>query len=194
MIPGWAGLLGLQGKVQDSTVAVGMGLLLFLLPSGKEEGFRPLLRIQGLLDLPWDILLLFGGGFALADGIQKTGLAATIGRQLTFLGSLHPFFLLLAVALTLAFLTEFTSNTAVATTMLPILAGLSKDLHLAPMVLMVPATVAASCAFLLPVATPPNAIVFGTRYIPIDKMVKAGLVLEFLFAFLAAAYFTVVLF
>ncbi len=194
VIPGWAGLLGLQGKVQDSTVAVGMGLLLFLLPSGKEEGFRPLLRIQGLLDLPWDILLLFGGGFALADGIQKTGLAATIGRQLTFLGSLHPFFLLLAVALTLAFLTEFTSNTAVATTMLPILAGLSKDLHLAPMVLMVPATVAASCAFLLPVATPPNAIVFGTRYIPIDKMVKAGLVLEFLFAFLAAAYFTVVLF
>ena len=194
VIPGWAGLLGLQGKVQDSTVAVGMGLLLFFLPAGKEWGNRPLLNLRGLLDLPWDILLLFGGGFALADGIQKTGLAATIGRQLTFLGHLHPFFLLLAVALTLAFLTEFTSNTAVATTMLPILAGLSKDLGMNPMILMVPATVAASCAFLLPVATPPNAIVFGTRYIPIGKMVRAGLVLEFLFALLAAAYFTVVLF
>ncbi len=194
VIPGWAGLLGLGRKIQDSTVAIAMGVLLFLLPSGKKHGHRPILQLRALLDLPWDILLLFGGGFALADGIQKTGLAATIGRQLAFLGHLHPFFLLLCVALTLAFLTEFTSNTAVATTMLPILAGLSKDLHMNPMILMVPATVAASCAFLLPVATPPNAIVFGTRYIPIGKMVKAGLVLEFLFAFLAAGYFTVVLF
>jgi len=194
VIPGWAGLLGLQGKVQDSTVAVAMGILLFLLPAGRGRGDRPILRLRALLDLPWDILLLFGGGFALAEGIQKTGLAATIGRQLTFLGHLHPFFLLLVVALVLAFLTEFTSNTAVATTMLPILAGLSRDLHLDPMILMVPATVAASCAFLLPVATPPNAIVFGTRYIPIGKMVRVGLVLEFLFALLAAAYFTAVLF
>ncbi len=194
VIPGWTGLLGLQGKVQDSTVAVAMGVLLFLLPSGKDHGNRPILELRALLDLPWDILLLFGGGFALADGIQKTGLADTIGRQLTFLGHLHPFFLLLAVSLTLTFLTEFTSNTAVATTMLPIMAGLAQDLHMDPMILMVPATVAASCAFLLPVATPPNAIVFATRYIPIGKMVKAGLVLDFLFALLAAGYFTVVLF
>ncbi len=192
-VPGWPRLLGLDGRIQDSTIAVGMAILLFILPARVEGQRKSLLAWKSLLDLPWDILLLFGGGFALADGIQKTGLAAFIGKHLVFLGHLPAFVMLFLLAISVALLTEFTSNTAVATTVLPILAALSIDLKMDPLVIMFPATVAASCAFMLPVSTPPNAIVFGSRYISIRRMVRIGIVLIVAASLIVSSYFYLVL-
>jgi len=189
VLPGWPNLFGLQGKVQDSTIAIAMGILLFIIPVEKEGKKRNLLIWKNLLELPWDVLLLFGGGFALADGIQKTGLAAYLGSHLIFLGNMPLLLMLFLLSISVALLTEFTSNTAVATTILPILAALSIDLHVEPMLLMVPATIASSCAFMLPVSTPPNAIVFGSRLIPIKKMVRIGVVLIVLASIIVSGYF-----
>jgi len=191
-LPGWPHLFGLAGRIQDSTIAIGMAIFLFIIPVKDHEMKKTLLSWKNLLELPWDILLLFGGGFALADGIQKTGLANFLGHHLTFLGNLPLFAMLLILALSVALLTEFTSNTAVATTILPILAALSIDLKMDPLLIMLPATVASSCAFMLPVSTPPNAIVFGSRYIPIKKMVRIGSVLIVVSAFIVSTYFLVV--
>lgn len=186
-IPGWPHWLGMQGKIQDSTIAVGMAILYFIFPGeGKRE---TLLNWKQILQLPWDILLLFGGGFALADGIQKTGLGAYVGHQLQFLAHLPVWGMLFLLALAVALLTEFTSNTAVATTILPILAAASIDMGVHPMIIMVPATVAASCAFMLPVATPPNAIVFGSRYIRIQTMVRIGMAVILFSAIIVSTYF-----
>lgn len=188
-LPGWPHLFGLEDSIQDSTIAMGMALFLFIIPV-KEEGKRKtILNWKSLLDLPWDILLLFGGGFALADGIQKTGLADFLGHQLNFLGSLPLLLMLFLLALSVSLLTEITSNTAVATTMLPILAALSIDLNMDPLIIMIPGTVAASCAFMLPVATPPNAIVFGSRLIRIGDMVRVGMALNMIIALISALYF-----
>ncbi len=188
-IPGWPKLLGLEKFIQDSTIAIGMALLLFIIPVKDRTDRKALLNWKSILKLPWDILLLFGGGFALAEGIQSTGLADFLGKQLQFLGNLPPLLMLFVLAICLSFLTEFTSNTAVATTMLPILAALSIDLNMNPLIIMLPATVATSCAFMLPVATPPNAIVFGSRYIPIRKMVKIGVFLNIATAAVMSVYF-----
>ncbi|MEJ2637834.1 MAG: SLC13 family permease, partial [Calditrichia bacterium] len=188
-IPGWPDLFGLQAYIQDSTIAMGMAILLFIIPAESIKSPKALLNWKDLLALPWDILLLFGGGFALADGIQKTGLAEFLGKQLAFLGSMHVFIMLLLVALSVVFLTELTSNTAVATTILPILAALAIDLKLDPLLIMLPATIGASCAFMLPVATPPNAIVFGSRLIPIQKMVRMGFFLNLAVALTLTVYF-----
>lgn len=189
VLPGWPDFFGLQGQVQDSTIAIAMGILLFIIPAGREGEKRTLLIWKNLFELPWDILLLFGGGFALADGIQKTGLAAYLGNHLVFLGNMPLLLMLFLLSLSVALLTEFTSNTAVATTILPILAALAIDLKVEPMLLMVPATVAASCAFMLPVSTPPNAIVFGSRLIPIKKMVRIGVLLIVLASVIVSGYF-----
>ncbi len=188
-IPGWAQLIGLGGKIQDSTVAIGMAILLFIIPVKGAEDKKTLLNWKSLLELPWDILLLFGGGFALADGIQKTGLADFLGQRLEFLGNMHMLLMLFILTLSVALLTEFTSNTAVATTILPVMAALAIDLQINPIIIMLPATIAASCAFMLPVSTPPNAIVFGSRYITIQKMVRVGIVLILLVSMVVSLYF-----
>jgi sodium-dependent dicarboxylate transporter 2/3/5 len=188
-IPGWPGLLGLGNLIQDSTIAMGMAILLFVIHIRDEKGTHALLKLSNIFKIPWDILLLFGGGFALAEGIQKTGLAEFIGNQLGFFGMLPFWIMLFLISISVAFLTEFTSNTAVATTLLPILAALSFNLNFNPFVLMLPATIASSCAYMLPVSTPPNAIVFGSRFISIQLMVRIGIWLNFIAALIISTYF-----
>ena len=179
-ITGWASLLGLKGLVQDSTVAIFMAVLTFMIPAGTDQEGKQqfLMEWQWAKRVPWGILLLFGGGFALASGFQESGLTSWLGEQLKTFHFL-PLGLIIAVVCTMAtFTTEFASNTAMASTLLPILASLSVALRINPIILMVPATISCSAAFMLPVATPPNAIVFGSGYLQIRDMVKVGLILN----------------
>jgi sodium-dependent dicarboxylate transporter 2/3/5 len=128
--------------------------------------------------LPWHIVLLFGGGFALATAFANSGLSEWFGIQLKWLSNIHPFLIILLIALLVTFLTELTSNTATTEMILPILAGLSVSIDINPLFLMLPATVSASMAFMLPVATPPNAIIFGTNRIKIADMATTGLIIN----------------
>ena len=141
----------------------------------------PARRGKRLLDwptaesIPWGILVLFGGGLTLAAGFKETGLASWIGEQLS-LFELVPYFVLILILITMVnFLTEITSNVATASMLLPILAALSLSIDVHPYGLMIAATVAASCAFMLPVATPPNAVVFGSQYLTIPGMIRVGI-------------------
>ena len=170
-IPGWAGLLPYKG-IDDGTVAVLMASLLFLFRS-KEHG--PILSTASFRKLPWDIVLLLGGGFALAYGMQYSGLSGWIGGQLEFLADVPLVLMMLGIACIIIFLTEITSNTATTQVMLPILAAASLANELDTTSILLVATLAASCAFMLPVATPPNAIVFGTDRVPMQSMIKAGI-------------------
>ena len=173
-VPGWRSLLGLP-HVKDASVAVAAATLLFLLPSADRPG-EALLDWDAVQDLPWGLLLLFGGGFALAAGFSASGLSAAIGQGVAGLQGLPPWLLIAVVCTVMTFTTELTSNTATTTLVLPILGKAAAALGMAPQALMVPATLSASCAFMMPVATPPNAIVFGSGYIRIGQMVRAGLV------------------
>lgn len=190
-VPGWTSLVGLADQIQDSTIAVAMAALLFIIPGEKNggQGRSHLLVLKDFTRIPWDILLLFGGGFALAAGIQDTGLADYLAQNLKFISHFPLPLLLLTICLSITFLTEITSNTAVATTFLPVLATFTSLTDIQPLILMLPATIAASCAFMLPVATPPNAIVFGTRYVSLKNMVSAGFVLNLISAAIIALYF-----
>ena len=172
-LPGWSSLLGVGDYVHDSTVAVVAALLLFMIPTNWRKG-EFLLDWSWAVKIPWGILLLFGGGIALARGFQITGLADWIGQQLVFFKGLPVPLLVLALCLLVTFMTELTSNVATATLFMPILAGTATALDISPELLMIPATMSASCAFMLPVATPPNAIVFGSDYITIPDMCRAG--------------------
>ena len=165
-------LEGLLPGINDTIIALAGALVMFMIPSGKEG--EMLLDWQTAVKIPWGIALLFGGGLAIAEGFQVTGLAEWIGNQMTLMQGLHFFvFILLLVAL-VNFLTEITSNVATASMLLPILAALSAAIDVHPYGLMVAATLAASCAFMLPVATPPNAVVFGSGYLRIADMASAG--------------------
>lgn len=128
--------------------------------------------------LPWDIVLLFGGGFALAKGFESSGLAAWIGEQLSWTDTVNPFLILLSILTLMVFLTELTSNVASVQMLLPVFAALAVSSGNDPVLFMFPATLASSMAFMLPTATPPNAIVFGTHKIDISSMVRTGLVLN----------------
>ena len=177
VLHGWASRLGFSG-VDDSTVAMFTALLLFLIPARRGNG--RLMDWPTALRVPWGILLLFGGGFALASGFKETGLTAWIGEHFLPLAGTSPKLLVMATSTLLTFLTEVTSNTATTEMILPLLASISVSLHIHPLLLMIPATLSASCAFMLPVATPPNAIVFGSGRVPMQAMVKAGFILNFL--------------
>jgi len=188
-ITGWASLLGLKGLVHDSTVAIAMAVLTFIIPAGEERDGKPqfLMEWQWAKKVPWGILLLFGGGFALASGFQESGLTIWLGEQLKTFHFLPLGFIILIVCAMATFTTEFASNTAMASTLLPILAGLSVALDINPIILMVPATISCSTAFMLPIATPPNAIVFGSGYLQIRDMVKVGLIMNILGLLLISA-------
>lgn len=175
-LPGWSNLLPVKGAVQDGTVAIAAALVLFLVPAREKE--RHLLDWETAKGIPWDIILLFGGGFALASAFAESGLSRWVGEQLAFAGGLHPHVLMLAVAGAMSLMTELTSNTATTELMLPILAALCEGIRVHPLLLMVPATLACSYAFMLPVATPPNAIVFGSRRLTQGDMLRAGLLLN----------------
>lgn len=158
-------------------VAIGAGVLLFLLP-GDEQGNMALEWQDAEEGLPWGVLLLFGGGLSLAAAVAGTGLDAWFGAQVGGLGAL-PIILLLAVVVTIVLLlTEITSNTATAATFIPILGGVAVGIGVDPMTLLIPAALAATCAFMLPVGTPPNAIVFATGQVRIAEMVRGGIVLN----------------
>lgn len=172
-LPGWTTLLGVENFVDDATVAVAAAVLLFILPVDLPRG-EFALNWEWAKRIPWDILILFGGGLALAKGFQITGLAQWIGGSLHALASVSTLLIIVTVAFMLTFLTEITSNTATANIFMPILGALSLALKAHPFLLMVPATISASCAFMLPVATPPNAIVFGSGVITIPQMARAG--------------------
>jgi sodium-dependent dicarboxylate transporter 2/3/5 len=126
------------------------------------------------MKLPWGILILFGGGLSLAAAVQANGVAEFFGAQAVWLKGVPPILLVLAVSAGVIFLTELTSNTATTATLVPVLAGLAPGVGVTPELLIFPATIAASCAFMMPVATPPNAIVFGSGYITVEQMAKAG--------------------
>jgi sodium-dependent dicarboxylate transporter 2/3/5 len=178
--PGWSQLLTYGKNFDDGSVAMFIGLLLFLLPAKNKNHQSTILNISALQKVPWEIILLFGGGFALADGFQKSGLSGIIGNQLMFLNGVHPFLIVLIICTLVTFMTELTSNTALTQIILPILAAISISSHIHPLLLMIPATISASFAFMLPVGTPPNAIVFGSGRIHIKDMATAGLYLNFI--------------
>ncbi|CAN5130525.1 SLC13 family permease [soil metagenome] len=159
--------------VDDTMIAMTAGIILFVLP-GDKKGSR-ILHWNEAVKIPWGIILLFGGGMALAKAFGETGLAIWIGEQLTDLKNLPLFLLLLILIAAVNFLTEVTSNLATTAMLLPVLAPMAVGLGIHPYLLLVAATLAASCAFMLPVATPPNAVVFGSGYLKIIDMTKAGI-------------------
>jgi sodium-dependent dicarboxylate transporter 2/3/5 len=187
-IPGWSSLFPWGGHIHDATVAMFMGLVLLLVPMGYPGGMELDGKVEYFaLDwktvqekLPWGILLLFGGGFALAAGFKSTGLDMWIGQQLTGIQALPIWMIILTLCLGITFLTEFTSNTATATMILPVIAGAAVMMDTHPLLLMVPVTISASFAFMMPVATPPNAIVFGSGWVTVPQMSRAGFILNFL--------------
>ncbi len=185
-IRGWRSLLDLKG-VDDGALAIGGALLLFVLPSGDRPG-KPLLTWDVSARIPWGLLLLFGGGFALADGFGSSGLSLAMAKALVGLQGAAPALVLAVVVVGLCGLTELTSNTATAALSLPVLAQLGVAMELDPRALMVPATLAASCGFALPVATPPNAIVYGSGRLTVGEMVRVGLALDALSVVLIVAF------
>ncbi|HQU58593.1 MAG TPA: SLC13 family permease, partial [Saprospiraceae bacterium] len=162
--------------IDDTIIAIGSASILFVIPC-RQEGMtdnQRLLDWATAVRIPWGIILLFGGGLALAEGFKSSGLAEWLGHQLGMLQGLPLFALLFAVVLVINFLTEVTSNVATASMMLPILASIAEGIGAPPLLLMMGATFAASCAFMLPVATPPNAVVFGSGFLTIPDMVRTG--------------------
>ncbi len=179
--PIWASWLPSGAFITDSTVAMASAVLLFALPTGDGE---QLLNWPWAARLPWEVLLLFGGGFSLAAGFEASGLSRYLGAQLVaFQDAPLPLFVSMIVV-AIIMLTEFASNTASTAMALPILGAAATAIGASPLVLTVPATLAASCAFMLPAATPPNAIVFGTGYLTIPQMVRAGIWMNLLAALL----------
>ncbi len=167
---------GLTG-ISDAGIAVTAAVVLFILPSG-DAGQRRLMIWEDMRRLPWGILILFGGGLSLAAAMSDTGLALWLGEQLAPLNAWGTAVLVVASVALVIFLTELTSNTATTATLLPVMGAIAVQAGVPPIVLTVPIAIAASCAFMLPVATPPNAIVFATGHLDIPQMVRAGLLLN----------------
>ncbi len=158
--------------IDDTIIAIAAAIVLFVVPAG--EAGQKLITWEEAVKIPWGIIILFGGGMALATGFSDSGLAAWIGQQLTSLENLPLFILVIVLIAAVNFLTEVTSNLATTAMLLPILAPMAIAMGLHPYYLLVGATLAASCAFMLPVATPPNAVVFGSGYLHIPDMIKSG--------------------
>jgi sodium-dependent dicarboxylate transporter 2/3/5 len=176
-IPGLGDNLGWFGAMNDTSIAIAAGVAMFFLPGrGRRE---MVLEWKDAQDgLPWGVLLLFGGGLSLAGAVAASGFDGWIGAQVGGLGTLPVVLLVGAVVATVLFLTEVTSNTATAATFIPILGGVAMGIGADPMALLIPAAFAATCAFMLPVGTPPNAIVFSTGAVTIAQMARGGLVLN----------------
>lgn len=200
ILPDWPSFLiwlGAQGgldlafikeMVQDSTIAMAMASLLFLISGEtRPDGTRSPIMTWEIAErsLPWGMILLIGSGFAMAKGFQETALADWLGKAFAELFADQPTILLIfGICILVTFLTEFTTNVATVNTLLPTLAAMSVQLDIDPRLLLIPATVSASCAFMLPIATPPNAIIFGSNLVPIRAMVKYGIFLNIIGAFL----------
>lgn len=182
---------GIEIKKFDAIVAMSVALLLFIIP-GRTNGER-LVTWNEAKTIPWDILLLFGGGLSLSKQFEHTGLSNWIGEQVKSLSAAPTVLIVLAVAALVLFLTELTSNTATAAAFLPIIGGVAMGIGLQGqnvMILTIPAALAATCAFMLPVATPPNAIAYGSGYLKISDMIKGG----FLIALVGLVLITITVF
>ncbi|HEX7150882.1 MAG TPA: SLC13 family permease [Thermoanaerobaculia bacterium] len=174
-LPGWANLFAMPKAINDATVAVAMAFLAFLLPVG---GGKRLLEWEEFKRIPWDVLILFGGGFALADALETSGFSKWAGAKLSFVGNWHPVLLIVVVCLVVTLLSEVASNVATATAMMPVAAALAVSIGVHPYLLMVPAVLAASSGFMLPVATAPNTIVYATGLVRVKAMARAGFLLD----------------
>lgn len=172
-ISGWRSLLNLQ-EFKDAAVAIFAAILLFVVPS-KMDSSKNILVWEDTKKVPWGILLLFGGGLALAGGFQISGLGELVGNGFASMQMNSPTVAVFSVSFVLTFLTEITSNTAITNLILPIIAEASKAMQIDPRLLMIPATLSASCAFMMPVASPTQAIVFGSGYVRMRDMIKGGL-------------------
>lgn len=177
VLRGWSNIFPDPKFLHDGIVAIFMGLLLFMIPAGKGS---TLLNSEDLERIPLEIILLFGGGFALARGFEVSGLGVYIAQQLTFLAGLHPLLLIIAIVCTVTIISEFASNVASIQLALPVLHSLAMAIGVNPLMLMIPATLAASLGFVLPIATAPNTIVFGTGFVPVRQLMIAGIRVDFL--------------
>jgi sodium-dependent dicarboxylate transporter 2/3/5 len=171
-ITGWGNLFDTPEFLNDGVVAITMALILFLIPS--KSGKKMILDSTAFSKIPWGIILLFGGGFALAKGFTTSGLSEFIGTKFHGIQDFSPIVIMISVAFVITFLTELTSNTAVAQMILPIMASVSVAIGINPLLLMLTATISSSMAFMMPVGTPPNTIVFASERLKISDMAKAG--------------------
>ena len=171
--------------LDDTAVAMAAGVMLFLIPSGQPQSARTLLVWEDTRRLPWDILLLFGGGLTLAGQLSEAGVLVAVADGLSALPSMSPSVLVAGFILASLFLTEIMSNLALTVVMVPVVAQVAVSWGMDPLLLVVPVTMASSCAFMLPMATPPNAIVFGSGQLSMSNMVRVGLVLNVVAATLA---------
>ncbi len=176
---GWSSLFNTPAYINDGTVAVFISLVLFIWPSKNIKDGR-IMTWDTANRLPWNIVLLFGGGFALALGFERSGLALWFGEQLAWGAGIPSIVFVLAIVAMMSFLTELTSNVASTQMLLPVFAGIAVATGDNPLLFMIPATIASSLAFMLPTATPPNAIIFGTGRISIDRMMRTGFTLNML--------------
>lgn len=165
--------------VSDAGIAMIVGLAMFILPGGANQGVR-LLNWDTALQLPWGVLLLFGGGLALSSQFSDSELSEWLGAQAEGLGNIPVWIMVALAAVAILVLTEMTSNTATAATFLPVASGVAMGTGIEPLMLTAPVALAATCAFMLPVATPPNAIAFGSGYVTIGQMVKGGALINIL--------------
>lgn len=163
--------------LSDALIAMAAGVSLFVIPAGDDKGSR-LMNWQNEANIPWGVLVLFGGGLSLASAIKETGLAEWIAKQMEIFGMLPAIGMIAAVTLVILALTEVSSNTATAAVFMPLLGALAASIDVDVLLLTVPAAIAASCAFMMPVATPPNAIVFATGDMRIQSMIRSGLAIN----------------
>jgi len=175
IIPGWSSLLGLDGYVHDSIVAMVCVLLLFILPANKN---KRLMDWKSASQIPWGVVMIVAGGYAIAEGFKASGLAQWLGDQLVFISTYPPLIVLIIVITFIMFFTEVNSNTATANIFLPILASMAVASNTNPLLLMIPATVAASFSFMMPAGTGPNTVIFASERITIAEMAKCGLWLK----------------
>lgn len=175
VIPGWSTLIGVGDYAHDSTVALLACVLLFIIPSGNKEGsLKKLMNWKEAESVPWGVVIIVGGGYAIADGFAHTGLAGWLGNQMAFIGELPVLLIMLIIVTLMVFLTEINSNTATANIFLPVLAVMAVSGGMNPLMLMVPATFAASFAFMLPSGTGTNAVIFGSGKVTIPQMARCG--------------------
>ncbi|WP_286829700.1 MULTISPECIES: SLC13 family permease [Kordiimonas] len=182
-------LMPFVARMSDMHIAVAAGLAMFLIPAGGGEAnkHKALLSWESAVELPWGVILLFGGGLSLAAAIQATGLAVWLGNHMVGLSGAHLFVIMLVIVGMVIFLTELTSNTATTAALVPVLGALATSADIDPIMLAAPTAMAASCAFMLPVATGPNAVIFSTGQLHVPDMMRAGLWLNVIGTFVVAA-------
>lgn len=191
-IPGWSTISSYLGNVDDSTVAVLAAIVLFAIPS-KAENSSHILDAKAIKNLPWDAILLFGGGFAIADGFTSSGLTKYFANQFVAMGSFNIIISIILVTLFVSFVTELVSNIATVQMFLPVISAYAISQGIHPLVLMLPATLISGMAFLLPIGTPPNAVIFGSGRIKVADMIKYGWIVK-LVSIIVVVLFVVIFF